>query len=319
MSASHITDPHFSHGTCTNTPLREYFPQFMAEPTDAGSEVLSHAFKRVLRPFVRLLIARGVSFQSASEWLKQAYVEAGVRHFPESAHSASRLSLLTGLNRKEIKRLTNDNKTAPRAIISFAAAVYQAWRLQRRWRVRSGPLQGQPKLLPRHGDGSFDELVRSVTQDHRPAALFDELVRLGYIKLNADDTVALVTGSFLSRQTFTDRLTPLVENLQDHCDAAVTNVLQDDPVFLERSLFADELSDASAQTLQQRAREHWQNIHDVLIEEANQLEAADAAQRPSTQAQTRIRIGMYVYIEPEPRELKPSVTADALPSSRDAR
>src|SRR5438552_3265269 len=64
------------------------------------------ALARVLRPLARLLIAGGVPIQAASESLKRAYVEAAHRHFGDEAATDSRLSLLTGINRKEVRRLT---------------------------------------------------------------------------------------------------------------------------------------------------------------------------------------------------------------------
>lgn len=251
------------------------------------------ALARVLRPVARLLIAGGVPFQAASESLKRAYVQAAHRHFGEQAGTDSRLSLLTGINRKEVRRLTTPvaDEWGPESVTSFASAVFTAWTLRAEWR---GP-DGEPRALPKRGEGSFDALVKSVTRDLRPASVLAELERLGYAKAGEDDTVRLVGDAFLSQREFADRLGPLAENLQDHADAAVANVLADSPPFLERTLFADELSEESARQLQEAARAQWKRVHDELIARADALEAEDRAQgrAPST----RIRVGVYVYAE----------------------
>jgi hypothetical protein len=259
------------------------------------------ALARVLRPIARLLIAGGVPIQAASESLKRAYVEAAHRHFGKETGTDSRLSLLTGINRKEVRRLTTPvaDEWGPESVTSFASAVYTAWTLREEWR---GP-DGQPRALPKRGEGSFDVLVKGVTRDLRPLSVLAELVRLGYAEVGEDDTVRATGNAFLPQRQFSDRLGALAENLQDHADAAVTNVLAVSPPFLERTLFADELSQESAQALQQEVRAQWKRVYDELIIRADALEAED--RQLGRRASTRIRVGVYVYVE-TPGDAQPS-------------
>ena len=156
--------------------------------TDKQTRALLDALARVLAPLVRLLIARGVTFQMASELLKRVYVQAAQRHFSaDDAATGTRLSLLPGLNRKEIRRLTSDaaDDKRPEDMTSFASAAHDLWCSGRRWRDRDG----NPKPLPRHTSGrqaSFDDLVRAITLDHRPSAVLAELLRLGYATEDGD-------------------------------------------------------------------------------------------------------------------------------------
>ncbi len=275
------------------------------EPQSRQSAVL-RALARVLRPVARLLIAGGVPFQAASESLKRAYVEAAQRHFREDARNDSRLSLLTGLNRKEIKRLTTPiaDEWGPESVTSYASAVFTAWMGRPEWRSPDGA----PRALPRRGEGSFDALARSITLDMRPASILDELVRLGYARVGEDDVVHAQGGEFTSRREFADRLGPLAENLQDHADAAVENVLANatPSPHLERSLFADELSPESAAKLEAFSREKWKELHDAFIAKADELEAEDRAHgRP---ASMRVRVGLYGYAEPSASATDPKET-----------
>lgn len=269
----------------------------MAEPeSKTRQSAVLRALARVLRPVARLLIAGGVPFQAASESLKRAYVEAAHRHFGDEAGTDSRLSLLTGINRKEVRRLTTPvaDEWGPESVTSFASAVYTAWSLREEWR---GP-DGAPRVLPKRGEGSFDALVKGVTRDLRPSSVLAELVRLGYAEAGPGDTVRLVGDAFLSQREFADRLGPLAENLQDHADAAVANVLGQSPPFLERTLFADEMSPESARVLHEEARAHWKHVHDALIARADALEAEDRALGRA--ATSRIRVGVYVFTETPP-------------------
>lgn len=254
------------------------------------------ALARVLRPVARLLIAGGVPYQAASESLKRAYVEAAHRHFADQAGTDSRLSLLTGINRKEVRRLTTPvaDEWGPESVTSFASAVHAAWTLREEWRGTDG----QPRALPRRGEGSFDTLVKGITRDLRPSSVLAELTRLGYAEVDAEDRVRLVGDAFLTQREFSDRLGPLAENLQDHADAAVANVLGETPPFLERTLFADEMSAESTKALHEAARAHWKRVHDELIPVADALEAEDRALGRA--ATSRVRIGVYVYSETSP-------------------
>ncbi len=261
-----------------------------------ATEKLLDTAARVLAPLVRLLITKGVTFQMASELLKRVYVKAALKHFVGNDEATgTQLSLLTGLNRKEIRRLTSDDtekETEPMS--SFASAVHTVWRTQRRWRGKDG----KPKVLPRRNAShllSFDGLVRSVTTDHRPSAIFEELMRLKYIEVDDNENVLLKADSFLATPQTDDKLLRITESLEDHMSASVANVLDKDPKFLDRFIFGDEMSSASAEALQNIARREWEKTQNKLIEQAIAYEVRDAASGEKNS--TRIRVGMYFYSE----------------------
>ena len=269
-------------------------------PENSQSNKLLDTLVRVLVPLVRLMIAKGVTFQMASEVLKRAYVRSANKHFvDDDAVSGTKLSLLTGLNRKEIRRLTSDEPDKERApMASYATAVAAMWRTNRRWRDRAG----NPKVLPRRTTNntlSFDDLVRSVTTDHRPTAVFDELSRLGFVESDGI-TVRLITTNFLSLADPEDRITLPSENIEDHLAAAVTNIIEPSPQFLEQSIFSDELSEVSADTLHTLVREEWRRTFDTVIKKSIALESDDAKQSRVTT--TRTRVGMYFYSEKSKEE-----------------
>ena len=79
------------------------------KPAANTSERVLETAARILAPLVRLLIAKGVTFQMASEVLKQVYVRVAQKQFADDDEATgTKLSLLTGLNRKEIRRLRGD-------------------------------------------------------------------------------------------------------------------------------------------------------------------------------------------------------------------
>jgi hypothetical protein len=265
-----------------------------ADPT---SSRLLETLARVVTPLVRLLIAKGVTYQAASEMLKRVYVSAAQKHFTDGEEATgTRLSLLTGLNRKEIKRLTEDgaHAEAPEGVTSFASAVRAVWAAKRRYRDK----KGRPRILPRYSrdnSPSFDELVREVTTDHRPAAVLEELMRLELADLDKDGNVSLRAAPFVPRKSMEDRLEPLALNLEDHAAAAVQNVLAKEPPFLERSVFSDELSEESVAHLHELVRERWLALHDEVVAAAIAREELDT--KGGKETGSRLRVGMYFYSE----------------------
>jgi hypothetical protein len=267
------------------------------KPAANTSERVLETAARILAPLVRLLIAKGVTFQMASEVLKQVYVRVAQKQFVDDDEATgTKLSLLTGLNRKEIRRLTSEElqENQPPPETSFAGAVHAVWRTQKRWLDKNG----KPKVLPRRSSNnllSFDDLVKSVTTDHRPSAVFEELMRLKYIDLDESENVVLKEATFLYTPDTADKLVTLAEHNEDHLAASIVNILESTPRFLERSVYSDEMSTKSAELMHEIARSEWTKLQDIILDKAIELEKQDAvAQGENT---TRMRLGIYFYSE----------------------
>ena len=112
--------------------------------------------------------------------------------------------------------------------------------------------------------------------------------------------VTLRQRPFLSAGSFQDKLLPMAENLEDHAEASVSNVLGHQPPFLERSVFSDELSEESAAKLHELVRQRWKEIHDDLVAQAIALEKDDKESGKVTKS--RIRMGMYFYSQTKDRK-----------------
>lgn len=103
------------------------------------------AVRKVLYPLVRLLLSFRIAFPQLAEILKSVYVEVANDEFklPKKKQTDTRLSLLTGIHRKDIKRLNNqvvtDQKTPDSVDIST--------RIIARWLVEKQYLDDNKKPL----------------------------------------------------------------------------------------------------------------------------------------------------------------------------
>ena len=73
---------------------------------------LLSAFRKLLRPLVRILIRHGIAYAEFGEVVKSVYVDCAVEDFalPGRKTSGSRVAILTGLTRKEVKPGSSGSK-----------------------------------------------------------------------------------------------------------------------------------------------------------------------------------------------------------------
>ncbi|NOT67865.1 MAG: hypothetical protein HOP04_06000 [Methylophilaceae bacterium] len=83
----------------------------MIEPTETSENTIKKrvltALQRVLKPLIRLMLSQGVNYPMLLETLKSVFVEVAEEEFglQKRQQTDSRISLLTGLHRKDVHRL----------------------------------------------------------------------------------------------------------------------------------------------------------------------------------------------------------------------
>ena len=152
-----------------------------------GQSVKEHlrlALRTMLKPLVRLLISQGVSHGDFAEAAKDVYVEVAVRYFGrESKVNQSKVAILTGLTRKEVRNVIDRAMSAAPLARNFSrpGRVLAGWHSDPKF---LGPY-GVPLELPyessAEGAPSFTELVKTYSGDMAPRPMLKELVRVGAI------------------------------------------------------------------------------------------------------------------------------------------
>src|SRR5438067_10374142 len=112
------------------------------------SPALIGALRSLLRPLVRLLVARGLTYPMLIELLKHTYVEVAEREFSLAgkAPSDSRVTLLTGVHRKDVRRL-RESAPGPRSEVPRSVAL--GAQIVAAWIERFGDAKGRPRPLAR--------------------------------------------------------------------------------------------------------------------------------------------------------------------------
>lgn len=269
----------------------------MQSPTLPAS--LLNALRHVMRPLVRLMLRKGVTYPLFADLLKDVFVEVADREFrlDDKAPSDSRISLLTGVHRKDVRRLraTPDPIAAPLPEnVTFGAHLVQIWANSPPFCQRSGRPLPLPRLASAGGDCSFDALVATISKDIRARVVLDEWLHLGIVRLDEQDRVHLETRAFVPQKGFDEKAAYFGHNIHDHACAAVHNLTVDGQPFFERSVHYDELSLASVGTLREAVASEGMQALLAFNRLAAELEKRDA---PSADPRQRITIGLYFYTE----------------------
>ncbi|HRH80110.1 MAG TPA: DUF6502 family protein [Thiobacillaceae bacterium] len=258
------------------------------------------AVRRLLRPLARLLMSHGVNYPAFAELAKEVYVSAAAHDFPkdEAVITDSRVSLLSGVHRREVKRLRGEaaGRGLPPAAVSLGGLIVARWCAEARYQDPQRRPKPLPRLASQGGDASFERLVEGVNKDIRPRAVLDEWLRLGVATLDDEDRVRLVEAAFVPANGLEEKAFYFGKNLHDHLAAATHNLLDGRPPFLERSVHYDALSPASVEALRTLSRELAVQTMQEINRRALELQQQDADRPEATQ---RMTFGVYFYSQDE--------------------
>ncbi len=270
-------------------------------PTPAA---LLPALLRLLRPVVRLALRCGVTYPVLADHVRGLFVEIAQQEPTDSPSgwTDSRLSLRTGVHRKEIRRLRLEPPPADDAvpdIVTSSSRIIAAWLGNPAWTAADGTPLPLPRTAP-PGVPSFESLVATITTDVRPRAVLDEWLSRGFVSLDPQDRVVLNARAFVPAPGEGAQLFYFGRNLHDHAAAAAHNVLATGPApFLERSLHYDRLTPDIAARLAALGREEAQDLLIRLNRTAIAWLGPDDTTPPSDQPTQRVNLGIYLYVEDE--------------------
>jgi uncharacterized protein with GYD domain len=256
------------------------------------------AIRYLLRPLIRLLLSHGISFQVFCELAKSVYVKVAEEEFrlASKPQTDSRISLLTGIHRREINRLRNELVTE----INLSQHASMSALLLTIWSGHPDYLddQASPVPLPRlakKGDGlSFESLVQSISKDFRARVVLDEWLRQGIVTLDEDDRVSLVADAFLQPQGIEEKIYYFGQNIHDHLAATVHNLAGGTPPFLERCVFYDKLSADSVKELADYSRVVGMRALHSVNKRAAELQQSDQGRKDAVY---RTNFGVYNFNE----------------------
>lgn len=278
----------------------------MPEQSRTESAVTA-AVLRLLRPLCRLLLRNHVAFAAFEELAKRVYVQVAMEDFgiPGKKPTLSRASVLTGLTRKDVQRLTTGEpgleKRGADEGYNRAARVLTGWLRDTEFHDQNG----QPALLAvSDGQASFAALVRRYSGDMPVRAVLDEMLRVGAVRRLDDQRIELVARAYVPIADESEKLAILGNDVADLITTIDHNIRQDPlgPRFQRKVMYRNfpasqlpafrKLSAAHSQELLEKF-DRWLSDH------AGADGPATASDAPMAQAAPmRLGVGIYYFEEP---------------------
>lgn len=256
---------------------------------------LQKSVTHMLQPLVRLLLRHGVTHAEFSDWTKNVFVNQAENNFKvnDKKPTVSRIAIVTGINRKEVKRIQElpSEPTPLPAKHNRAARVVTGWLQDERFHNKSG----QTRPLE-YGDPAkdFNLLVKEYSGDVPARAVLDELIRVGTVSKSDDGRVTLIRAAYVPHESKEDMLNIFGESTADLLETLDHNIASSaDNSRLQLSVVYDNLSAESVKEFKALSKSKATN----LLQELDRfLSSQDRDLTEQTSSKDRYRAGLGLYL-----------------------
>lgn len=248
----------------------------------------------ILKPLVRIMIKHDISYSELSNILKHVYVDVAENDFAleKKKQTNSRISVLTGIHRKEVLRIKNE----PLAELKEKKEKNSSTRIVSSWVIDPDYLSplGEPINIPKKGPKpSFAELVNRYGADTPPRAILDEMVRLGLVEILPNNQIRLLNKVNIPHEDIKKKLTVASRAASDLLTTIDHNLEQNNEESrFQLSVAYDNIPDEVVKQFRQISAEHSLK----LLEELNEwLALHDRDVTPTVKGDGQNRIGLGIY------------------------
>ena len=256
--------------------------------------ILTIATIRIMKPLIKVLIRNEISHGEFTALAKRAYVDVAYEHFsiPGRKTTYSRVAVLTGLNRKEVVRLSREKEAdsgIPEARPNRAIRVVNGWLNDSEFLDKDG----EPKTLPVQGEsGSFSVLVARYSGDITLGAVMDELERIGVVVRPDRQSVKLSSYGYIPEDSELEKIEILSICAADLLGSAVHNLEheKEDARFQRQVIY----SQVPAGTVK-NFKKYSDKKSSALLRDYNSWLGGDKNQPPSESNEPTSRVGVGIY------------------------
>ncbi len=260
------------------------------------NNILFSAVLKLLRPLVRIFLRNNIPFGTFSDLAKSVYVAIANEEFgiQGKKQTDSRISIITGLNRKEVRRV----KALPKldeADETIMKQYHRAARVISGW-VRDETFtdqNNQPLELPIEGDGtSFSTLVKKYSGDMPVRAILDELIRVNTVERLENGSILLKTRAYLPNTNEGEKLGILGNDVTDLITTIDHNICSQTNRLFQRKVSYDNLPKDILGELRKITADRGQFLLEAMD---HWLSQRDRDANPAVEGGGRIRAGVGIY------------------------
>jgi Family of unknown function (DUF6502) len=170
-------------------------------------EILRNTLRIILLALIRTLLRNGMSYGEFDQIARKCFVDVAFNDFTMAGkkQTVSNVAILTGLNRKEVKKMHEldvDQSSVNIKQHNRIIRVLGGWINDPAFLRKDG----NPRDLDYEGEGSFGELVKIYSGDMPVAAMQKALIASSNIKFTDDNQVRLLSHAYLPSDDPVDKL-----------------------------------------------------------------------------------------------------------------
>ena len=256
------------------------------------------AYRKLMRPLVRILIRHGVTYHDFAELLKGIFVESAQEDFAHSSRSvtSAKISILSGLQREEVEsqqRILESGDYLPNSNLNQITHLLVGWHTNPNY---TGPY-GLPIELEEKSDSGYDfyTLVNEYSSGIEPGAMLEELVQVGVVERVRNSRIKVLMRAYIPNSLHPDaldRMGEVIANFVATLEHNMERTQQGDGRF-ERVVYADDGLPAKLMPVFDKLlREKGQQL---LVELDNwiSLQEIDSSKE---RGNIRTGVGIYHYV-----------------------
>jgi Family of unknown function (DUF6502) len=210
---------------------------------DARSHLI-HAFRKVLRPLVKILIRAGIRQDEFADVIKGVYVESAIRDGigREGPLTRARISLTTGVPRRDVDRYIDDESLlAPPQPTRFMTIteVLHLWHTDPAYLGPYGiPLEIDFDSTPGR---NLRDLVKRANKNADPSEILEDLIRSGVVTRSGDHYFKAQSRTYVVPEPMSPVMIEHIGNSLSNLALTIQNNMETSgvPKRLERSVWAD--------------------------------------------------------------------------------
>jgi len=274
------------------------------------------AVLRLLRPLVRILLRHGIPFNAFSDLARWVYVDLAAREFGVAGRKQtnSRISIITGLSRKEVLRLRRMKEPVDAEAFeryNRAARVVSGWIRDRRFLKADG----RPRILPFDtGKANFSLLVKDFSGDVPARAVLDELLHVEAVDVMKDRKIRLLSRAYVPRGGQPEQFVILGTDVADLIRTIDHNIAGNER-FLQRKVSYDNIPEKAISGIRKQIKQQGQNF----LERINAwLSREDRDVNPAVGGTGRWKAGVGIFYFEEDLEAE-TASIPALKPVRSAK
>ena len=256
-------------------------------------DTLNASVRSLLRPLVRILLRNGVAYGTLAAIIRQVYVDVAFRDFAPQGkkQTVSRVSALTGLTRKEVKRLLEGGAhaaSAGQARYSRAVRVIGGWLHDERFHGATG----KPAVLPiDNGENSFALLVKDYSGDIPTRAMLTMLEEGGTVSVSRD-RVRLVRHAYVPGGDAIEKIRILGSDVHELISTIDHNLqAAADKLRFQRKVSYDNIDPAAVGKLKKMSFTKAQ----ALLEQLDKQYSGHVVEEDDAGGGKYISLGIYYY------------------------